>query len=70
MKFIVELYQKTIPNVKPIFVDILNMNLGYNQQCDPNIRLGQDVVKCVLNVYPKELLISEIEHDDLLKYDL
>jgi glutathionylspermidine synthase len=23
-----------------------------------------------LNVYPKELLISEIEHDDLLSYDL
>lgn len=46
------------------------MNLGYNQQCDPNIRLGQEEVKCVLNVYPKELLISEIEHDDLLKYDL
>jgi glutathionylspermidine synthase len=46
------------------------MNLGYNNQCDPVIRLGLEEVKCVLNVYPKELLISEIEHDDLLNYDL
>ena len=60
MKFFYELYKKTISNTNPYYADIENMKLGYNSQCDPVIRLWYDEVKCVLNVYPKELLISEI----------
>ena len=42
----------------------------FDGQCVPNFRLYDKETTCLLNQYPKEWLINEIEHDELLKYDL
>lgn len=39
-------------------------------QCRPMFNLDYYDVKCLINQYPKEWLVNEIEHDELLKYDL
>jgi hypothetical protein len=45
------------------------MKLGYKDDCSPVLRISASEVKCVLNVYPKEWIITEIDKDDLLKWD-
>ena len=39
-------------------------------QCKPIMRLFDEEVTCIINQYPKEWLVNEVEHDELLKYDL
>ena len=39
-------------------------------QCKPIMRLFNEEVTCIINQYPKEWLVNEVEHDELLKYDL
>lgn len=39
-------------------------------QCVPTFRLLDKETICLINQYPKEWLINEIERDELLKYDL
>ena len=56
-------------NKKNLLVDINNMKLGYKDDCSPVLRVSASEVKCVLNVYPKEWIITEIDKDDLLKWD-
>ena len=36
----------------------------------PIFRLLDQDVTCLINQYPKEWLINEISHDELLKYDM
>ena len=50
-------------------MDINNLKLGYKDDCTPVLRIFQNEVTCVLNVYPKEWIIQEITKDDLLKFD-
>lgn len=38
--------------------------------CIPTFRLYDREVSCLINSYPKEWLINEIQRDELLKYDL
>jgi glutathionylspermidine synthase len=45
------------------------LKLGYKDDCSPVLRISASEVKCVLNVYPKEWMITEIDKDDLLKWD-
>lgn len=41
-----------------------------NGQCMPIFKLLNTQVSCLINQYPKEWLVNEIQHDELLKYDL
>ena len=38
--------------------------------CKPTFKLDNKDINCLINQYPKEWLINEIERDELLKYDL
>lgn len=39
-------------------------------QCVPTWKLLKKNVNCLINQYPKEWLVNELERDELLKYDL
>jgi len=69
MAFLNDKFNALFPRQKNLFADISNMKLGYNDDCFPVLRISASEVKCVLNVYPKEWIITEIDKDDLLKWD-
>lgn len=39
-------------------------------ECYSVWKLQQKKIRCLINQYPKEWLVNEIERDELLKYDL
>jgi len=59
-----------------VFDSIKELWLGYtainynNPKCLPTWGLYNKEVSCLLNQYPKEWLVNEIENDQLLKFDL
>jgi len=46
------------------------MKLYYDSYCKPNLYSDVKFNDCLISLYPKEWLISEITQDGLLKYDL
>lgn len=69
---------------KTAFIDNISLlKLGYEydhpkdkvladdkNECYPVWNLNNKKIRCLLNQYPKEWLVNEIERDELLKYDL
>ena len=53
----------------PELQDIAQLKLAYDNNCEPVWKFGQTPVSCVLNGYPSEWMITEIEQDVLLKHD-
>jgi len=58
-----------------VIENISDMWLTYSKDntdtgCRPTIKLIEREVTCLLNQYPKEWIVNEIERDELLKYDL
>lgn len=41
-----------------------------DEGCTPVVRLFDRDTECLINAYPKEWLINEIERDELVKYDI
>lgn len=56
--------------------NISELKLTYSQNdttkngCQPTFKLFNQDVTCLINQYPKEWLVNELERDELLKYDL
>lgn len=51
--------------------NIKDLKVTYSSYaCKPTFKLYEKEVECLLNQYPKEWLVNEIERDELLKYDL
>jgi len=46
------------------------VNSADPNQCYPIWKLNNKEIRCLINAYPKEWLVNEIERDELLKYDL
>ena len=46
------------------------VNSADPNQCYPVWKLNNKKIRCLINAYPKEWLVNEIERDELLKYDL
>lgn len=44
--------------------------LGSQEICKPAFDIFGEKLSCLINGYPKEWLINEIERDELLKYDM
>ena len=57
--------QKVRKQGSTIYIDSWSTN-----QCLPVWKLNGKQYNCLLNQYPKEWLVNEIERDELLKYDL
>lgn len=73
MTYFEDIFKKFTKVVKE---QVTALNLKYSDTCDPQWWIkggtpasGDKFVKCLLNVYPKEWLITEITQDGLLKYD-
>jgi len=58
-----------IENIKEMWVTYSTRVALQNTGCLPVWRLFDKEVRCLINQYPKEWLINEIESDELLKYD-
>ena len=69
MAFFQKKFNSLFPRQTNLLAEINEMKLGYNDSCSPVLRISAHEVKCVLNVYPKEWMITEIDKDDLLKWD-
>jgi len=69
MAFLNDKFNALFPRQKSLLTDINNMKLGYKDDCSPVLRISASEVKCVLNVYPKEWIITVILKDYLLKWD-
>ena len=69
MAFLYDKFNELFPGQRSLLADINNMKLGYKDDYSPVLRISATEVKCVLNVYPKEWIITEIDKDDLLKWD-
>ena len=59
-----------IENIGQMFMTYLYDASSLDGQCMPIFRLLDQDVTCLINQYPKEWLINEISHDELLKYDM
>lgn len=61
-------------NTKSIVDDISTLKFRYDDKgkmmCQPSWKLFDKQVSCIINSYPKEWLITEIESDALLGEDL
>ena len=45
------------------------IKVSYDNECEPMWHYGAMNVDCIVNVYPKEWMITEITQDGLVKYD-
>ena len=50
--------------------DTIYIDSYSDKQCKPVWKLNGKEVNCLINSYPKEWLINEIERDELMKYDV
>lgn len=49
--------------------EVPNLRLSFDQNCEPTWNVLGNDVDCLINVYPKEWMITEITQDGMLKYD-
>ena len=59
-----------LENVSEMLLTYMHNATAFDGQCVPTFRLFDKETTCLINQYPKEWLINEIERDELLKYDL
>lgn len=49
--------------------EISQLKLSFTDDCKPTWNVMGEDVNCLVNVYPKEWMINEIDHDGMIKYD-
>jgi len=59
-----------IENISDMWLTYSDKAFTKGQGCTPIIKLIEKEITCLLNQYPKEWIVNEIERDELLKYDL
>jgi len=59
-----------IENISDMWLTYSLNQFEKDKGCKPVLKLIEKEVTCLLNQYPKEWVVNEIERDELLKYDL